>query len=231
MLGVGPDTCLDMDDLVVPGQDEAGRRRRFEVLYAQYRAPVLGYIVRRIDRLDEASDVLAETFLVAWRRLDQVPDGERAGLWLYGVVRRNLANHRRGERRRTQLADRLRAEISAGGAIGEPPGAGTAGAVAFRSLCDEDRELLALSGWEGLDPGEIGVVLGCSRNAARIRLHRARRRLRAALASAQAGEDATSHGESTRTGLEGPSASDQLDSGQRSKARSVDLIIAEGEIA
>ena len=152
-------------------------------------------------------------------------------MWLYGVARRNLANHRRGERRRTQLADRLRAEISAGGAIGEPPGAGTAGAVAFRSLCDEDRELLALSGWEGLDPGEIGVVLGCSRNAARIRLHRARRRLRAALASAQAGEDATSHGESTRTGLEGPSASDQLDSGQRSKARSVDLIIAEGEIA
>lgn len=132
MLGVGPDTCLDMNDLVMPGQDDAVRRRRFEVLYAQYRAPILGYIVRRIDHLDEAADVLAETFLVAWRRLDKVPDGERAGLWLYGVARRNLANHRRGEHRRTQLADRLRAEIPVHGSIAEPPGAGTAGAATPR---------------------------------------------------------------------------------------------------
>ncbi len=229
MLGVGPDTCLDMDDLVMPGQDEALRRRRFEVLYAQYRAPVLGYIVRRI-AVDEAADVMAETFLVAWRRLDQVPDGERAGLWLYGVARRNLANHRRGEHRRTQLADRLRTEIAVDGSIAEPPGAGTAGAVAFRSLSDKDRELLTLSGWEDLDPGEIGVVLGCSRNAARIRLHRARRRLRAALAAARAQEDAsTSPGGSTRAEPKSPSPSGHLDSDERSTARSLDLIVAKGE--
>jgi Sigma-70 region 2 len=129
MLGVGRDIRLDMNDLDMPGQDGDGRRRRFEVLYAQHYARVLGYVLRRIDSPDQAADVLAETFLVAWRRL--------------------------GERRRTQLADRLRAEVSARGPIGEPPGAGTAAAVAFRSLRDEDRELLTLRGWEGLDAGEI----------------------------------------------------------------------------
>jgi RNA polymerase sigma factor (sigma-70 family) len=178
-----------MNDLSMCGQDEGGRRRRFEALYAQHYARVLGYVLRRIDGPDQAADVLADTFLVAWRRLDQVPEGERALLWLYGVARRTLANHRRGERRRTHLADRLRAELSAGGPVGEPPEAGAAAAAAFRSLRDEDRELLTLRGWEGLDAGEIAVVLGCSRNAARIRLHRARRRLRAALAAEQANDD------------------------------------------
>jgi RNA polymerase sigma-70 factor (ECF subfamily) len=201
-----------MNDTDMPGQEGGRRRRRFEVLYAQHHGRVLGYVLRRIDTPDQAADVLAETFLVAWRRLDQVPEGDRARLWLYGVARRILANHRRGERRRTRLADRLRAEISVGDAIGEPPGAGTAAAAAFRSLRDEDRELLTLQGWEGLDAGEIGVVLGCSRNAARIRLHRARRRLRAALAAAQTGDDA-------------------IDANTRWTACSADPIAVKGEIS
>ncbi|HEY6524552.1 MAG TPA: RNA polymerase sigma factor [Solirubrobacteraceae bacterium] len=176
----------------MPGQDEAARRRRFEALYAQYHAQVLGYALRRIDSPEEAADVLAETFLVAWRRLEVVPEGERSCLWLYGVARRVLSNHRRGEQRRTQLADRLRGELSARIPLGESPGEGTALAVAFRSLTEEDRELLALQGWEGLSAGEIATVLGCTGNAARIRLHRARRRLRAALAVAKIPVD-TSH--------------------------------------
>jgi RNA polymerase sigma factor (sigma-70 family) len=172
----------------MPGQDETARRRRFEALYAQHHAQILGYALRRLDRPDEAADVLAETFLVAWRRLDAVPEGERSCLWLYGVARRVLSNHRRGEHRRTQLADRLRAELSARVPLGEAPGERTALAVAFRSLTDDDRELLALQGWEGLSAGEIAAVLGCTRNAARIRLHRARRRLQAALAGAEPSE-------------------------------------------
>jgi RNA polymerase sigma-70 factor, ECF subfamily len=180
-----------MNDPAMPGQDEAARRRRFEALYAQYHAQVLGYALRRIDSPDEAADVLAETFLVAWRRLEIVPDGERSRLWLYGVARRVLSNHRRGEHRRTQLADRLRDELSAQLPLAEAPGERTALAVAFRSLTDDDRELLALQGWEGLAPAEIATVLGCSRNAARIRLHRARRRLRAALAATDAPDDAS----------------------------------------
>jgi DNA-directed RNA polymerase specialized sigma24 family protein len=92
------------------GPDE--RQHRFEELYAANCGPILGYVLRRTDNPDDAADVIAETFLTAWRRLDAVPPGDEARLWLYGVARRVLANHRRGERRRTVLADRLRAQLA-----------------------------------------------------------------------------------------------------------------------
>jgi RNA polymerase sigma factor (sigma-70 family) len=160
------------------------RQRRFERLYDETHAPVLGYVLRRVDSPDAAADVFSETFLVAWRRLEQVPEGDRSRLWLYAVARRMLANQRRGEQRRTQLADRLRVELAGTLAGGPSTAEHSDAAIALSSLPESDRELLTLSGWEGLDPGEIATVLGCSRNAARIRLHRARRRLRAALDTA-----------------------------------------------
>jgi RNA polymerase sigma factor (sigma-70 family) len=168
--------------------DPAGavRRERFEALYAEHRARVLRYVLRRTDGADDAADVVAETFLVVWRRIDQAPV-DHAHLWLYGVARRVLANHRRGERRRTRLADQLQSDLAGR----EAPLAGDEAfaelAAAFRSLPDGDREVLALEAWEQLDAGEIAAVLGCSRNAARIRLHRARRRLRAAMPPARGG--------------------------------------------
>ena len=69
---------------------------------------MLAYVLRRVERAEDAGDVVAETFLVAWRRMDKVPAGDEARLWLYGVARRQLANQRRGELRRSRLADRLR---------------------------------------------------------------------------------------------------------------------------
>jgi RNA polymerase sigma-70 factor, ECF subfamily len=152
------------------------RRRRFEQMYSANHGPVLGYVVRRTDSPDDAADVIAETFLTAWRRLDDVPAGEAARPWLFGVARRVLANHGRAERRRIALGERLRSELAAV-RYGREPSPGLRDvAAAFRDLPDTDREILALAGWEGLDAGQIAVVLGCSRNAARIRLHRARRR-------------------------------------------------------
>ncbi|GAA1888852.1 RNA polymerase sigma factor [Actinomadura bangladeshensis] len=161
------------------------RRRRFEEVYAAHRAQILGYALRRTSDPQDAADVLAETFLTAWRRLDDVPPGEQARLWLYGVARRVLANHHRGERRRSALAADL------GSLLRDAPAVREAGdmahvAAAFRSLPDRDRELLSLVGWEGLDHGEIATVLGCSRNAVRIRVHRARRRFARALHRAEA---------------------------------------------
>jgi len=165
-----------------PPPDE--RRRRFEQVYAAHRAAILGYALRRTADPQDAADVLAETFLIAWRRLEDVPRGEEARLWLYGVARRVLANHHRGERRRSALVDglagRLRAELAVHRAA-PPEGEAAAIAAAFGELSDSDRELLALVGWENLDHGEIAAVLGCSRNAVRIRLHRARRRFARAL--------------------------------------------------
>jgi RNA polymerase sigma factor (sigma-70 family) len=158
------------------------RQARFEALYAANHAPILGYALRRTASPDDAADILAETFLAAWRRLDELPPGDDARLWLYGVARRVLANYYRGERRRFALADRLRAELAGSYVPPEFAGESAEIAEALRRLPRQQRELLALNAWEGLDNGEIATVLGCSRNAVRIRLHRARIRLAAELA-------------------------------------------------
>ncbi|GLZ04697.1 hypothetical protein Acsp03_21630 [Actinomadura sp. NBRC 104412] len=159
------------------------RRRRFEDVYTANRARILGYALRRTSDPQDAADVLAETFLTAWRRLDDIPPGDEARLWLYGVARRVLANHHRGERRRSALAADLGSRLRDDLTVQDAPGDDLAGVgAAFRGLPEADRELLALVGWEGLDHGEIATVLGCSRNAVRIRLHRARRRFARALA-------------------------------------------------
>jgi RNA polymerase sigma factor (sigma-70 family) len=184
------------------------QRRRFEVVYAAHHAPLLGYVLRRTGNGDDAADVFAETFLTAWRRLEEIPPGDEARLWLYGVARRVLANHRRGERRRSALADRLRADLATAPPHADPPRQATGELAevsrAFRRLPEADQELLALSGWEGLDAGQIAITLGCSRNAARIRLHRARRRFAAELAApapADRGRETSSHLRATRGDL------------------------------
>nr|WP_243711221.1 sigma-70 family RNA polymerase sigma factor [Actinomadura sp. KC216] len=157
-------------------------------MYTANRARILGYALRRTADPQDAADVLAETFLTAWRRLDDVPPGDQARLWLYGVARRILANHHRGERRRSALAADLGSRLRAGlvDHLAAPDRDLADVAAAFRNLPEPDRELLSLVGWEGLDHGEIAAVLGCSRNAVRIRLHRARRRFARALERAEA---------------------------------------------
>jgi RNA polymerase sigma-70 factor (ECF subfamily) len=152
------------------------RRRRFEQIYAACHDPVLGYVLRRTDNAHDAADILAETFLTAWRRLDDMPRGDAARPWLYGVARRVLANHYRGTRRQSALNERLRTDLAESYRPSEYDGDLALVGAAFRALSDDDRELLALVGWESLDPGQIATALGCSRNAVRIRLHRARKR-------------------------------------------------------
>ncbi|MGN6795097.1 MAG: RNA polymerase sigma factor [Streptosporangiaceae bacterium] len=157
-------------------------RRRFETIYAENFGPVLGYALRRTENADDAADVVAETFLTAWRRLADVPPGDGSRLWLYGVARRVLANHHRGERRRSDLGDRLKRDLRTVQPNPVHTGQTAAVAAAFRSLPPADRELLALVAWEDLDRAQIAAVLGCSRNAVRIRLHRARAKFGQAMA-------------------------------------------------
>src|SRR4051794_7101613 len=166
---------------------------RFRRLFDDAERDLLAYALRRVERPEDAADVVAETFLVAWRRLDDVPAGDQARLWLYGVARRQLANQRRGQLRRSQLAGRLRDELptamaAAAAASGaEEDRAGVVRAALGR-LDATDRELLALRSWEGLSPAEIAVVLEVPAVTLRSRLHRARKRLRAEL---QRGDSAT----------------------------------------
>ncbi len=156
---------------------EEARREAFRELYESTFTDVLAYARRRAASAGDADDAVAETFLVAWRRFGELPGGERRLPYLYGIARRVLANQHRGDARRRRLSDRLeqegrRAELATGG--DEVDGA-------LDRLPAEQREILGLAYWEDLDPGEIAVALGCSRNAARIRLHRARRALRSEL--------------------------------------------------
>jgi RNA polymerase sigma-70 factor (ECF subfamily) len=163
-------------------QHAAGRDEAFRLLYADNFDRVLGYALRRVGHSEDAADVVAETFLIAWRRLADVPEGDDARLWLYGVARRTLANQRRSETRRTALGERLRHEL-AGVVPDLADDVVTEHSLrtAVAALRPADREVLLLSLWEGLEPREIAVVLVCSVIAVRTRLSRARGRLRTVL--------------------------------------------------
>ena len=156
------------------------REDRFTTLYARHFDAVRAYAWRRGP--DEADDVVAETFLVAWRRLDQVPVESLP--WLFAVARNVRCNMERGERRR-----RLREERGAPAAAGATPAAILEERSAVRSalaqLSESDREVLMLAAWEQLDRAGMAAALGCSRTAVTVRLFRARRRLAAALSEAE----------------------------------------------
>lgn len=158
---------------------------RFESVYRETYGLITAYAARRCDSPQDAADVVAETYAIAWRRIGEVPDGEQATLWLYGVARKVLANHYRVEVRRQSLSVELDAEMADLYQAAPDSGVELAAiAHIFRTLPEADRELLSLVAWEGLDRNQIATMLGVSRNAVRIRLHRARRRFARALAEA-----------------------------------------------
>ena len=152
----------------------ASPEARFNALFARHYPAVFGYAARRVGR-DEAGDAAAEVFTVAWRRLSRVPAEPEALPWLYGVARKVVANHERAARRRLRLEAK-----AAGGAVAPAAGPDAAGfdvEAAVLRLGEADREVLRLAAWEELQPAEIAAVVGCSANAAAVRLHRARQRL------------------------------------------------------
>jgi RNA polymerase sigma factor (sigma-70 family) len=160
------------------------REARFRVLFEAGRSRLGAYVLRRTESPEDAADVLAETFLIAWQRLEDVPDSEAGVLWLYATARHLLANQRRRLQRQRLLVERLASELGKAGAqTGSLDQSGLEAARVLAGLSAEDREILMLAGWEGLDSREIGVVLGCSAVAARIRLHRARGRMAAAFSA------------------------------------------------
>jgi RNA polymerase sigma-70 factor (ECF subfamily) len=160
------------------------REERFRALYGAARSRIVAYALRRTASPDDAADIVAETFTIVWRRLEDIPAGEKEILWCYATARRVIANHRRRTQRRGELIDRIGVELGRvlSSQIDVTNEDVLVARTAFRHLGDEDREVLMLVGWEGLSSAQLGVVLGCSATAARIRLHRARSRLLAEMA-------------------------------------------------
>lgn len=171
--------------------------QRFAALYQSQYAAVLRYACRRTD-LDSARDAVAETFLVAWRRLPDVPaDPAQAQPWLYGVARRVLANSDRSRRRSEHLAARLTHGIASVSHAPDLADAVTERArlgQALRALPELDQEVLRLVGWEELDLAAAALAMGCSRSTMAVRLHRARRRMIRALRAVEpAGPEESTH--------------------------------------
>lgn len=160
----------------------ANRVRKYEAIFNAFHLRVLGYAIRRTDERAAAEDIVSETFLVAWRRLDDVP--EDALPWLLATARRVLANQRRAAGRRPSIVPLEGVpdpdpRIS----VAERVADRQAFAEAFDSLSPGDREVLALVSWDGLAPREAATVVGCSAATFSLRLHRARRRLLKRLAA------------------------------------------------
>src|SRR6188472_4052148 len=142
------------------------RLARFDALFRTHQRHVLAYAMRRTSTPADAEDVAAETFTIAWRKLDAIPIGEPLP-WLYAVARRVVANHRRGLGRRERLAALLRVEdvptpMHAGEAVDGPAFTALAG------LSPADHEVLRLVAWEELGNQQIAAVLGITANAVAI---------------------------------------------------------------
>lgn len=173
--------------------DEADRRTRFESLYSEHAAAVARYVQRRSDA-QTAADAVSEVFLVAWRRLDDLPEDVLP--WLLACARRVLWHQQRSERRRSRLLQRLATMTPQTAVPLELPDPELAGALA--KLSEKDREAILLTAWEGLTAEQAARVLGCSAAAFRVRAHRARGKLKVALGEHNATDEIRSIAEASK---------------------------------
>jgi RNA polymerase sigma-70 factor (ECF subfamily) len=161
--------------------DRHDNTERFEGLYEATYQDVLAYCRRRVP-IDDADDVVSATYVVAWRRLDDVLSADTPIAWLYGVAYRSISNHYRGSGRLASLRKKLwrsppqrvvspEDEVEISENVSRALGA-------LESLTPKDQELIRLAVFEDLSRAEIGVVVGLSPAAVATRLYRARAELR-----------------------------------------------------
>ena len=159
------------------------REARFRSLYEIHASAVARYVARRVPP-DDVHDVVADTFLTVWRRLDDVP--EDAVPWLFATARRHISNRRRSTRRRDALGRRL-TELTGSADFNhswiEDDELDGLVVAAIARLPLKEREAIMLVAWDGLDPKRAARAAGCSSGTFRVRLHRARSRLRRDLES------------------------------------------------
>lgn len=166
------------------GDEEA--RRLFEQLYADSYRKLLAYSIQRTTTREDADDVVAETFLVAWRRLEEVVATDNPLAWLYGVAHRVISNQRRSAFRRTRLAAILEGH-DIEGSFDDPTNAIDAKVrvsqveAALRQLPHRYQEVLRLAAYQEQSPAEIATTLHVPPPAVRTLLYRARIRLQKSL--------------------------------------------------
>lgn len=162
------------------------RERRFRALYEEHVEAVARYAARRVDSSD-VHDVVSDAFLVAWRRLDEVPGD--ALPWLFGAARGLISNRRRSAARRRALGERLAAQVPTAPEAVDTGGVDDTLRRAIAALPDAEREAFVLVAWDGLEPVRAAAAAGCSPGAFRMRLHRARAQLKQELTAAMTMEE------------------------------------------
>ena len=168
---------------------EPDANTRFTAIYDAHHAQVYAYAVSRAGR-QLADDIVGDTFLVAWRKLDTVPATPLP--WLLGVARNVVRERYRDEVRQASLAVELRAWVTDAEAdVADGVTERAALLAALATLGEDDRELLTLVAWHGLSARDAASVVGCSTATYFVRLHRARKRLQEAVARAQPQEAVT----------------------------------------
>jgi len=164
-------------------EDHDQRELRFRRLYEANFRPVQAYAVNRLGRSDDVADIVAEVFMIAWRRLADVPPPPSDRFWLYGTARRVISRRYRSARRAHNLLGRLAAEqrptVQALDWADNPARERLLAAIG--ELKPAYCEALLLVHWEQLTYAEAAETLGCSVNAVGIRVHRAKERLRTLL--------------------------------------------------
>jgi RNA polymerase sigma-70 factor (ECF subfamily) len=149
-------------------------------LYGRFHRHVYAYCRRRLPA-DVVDDAVAETFVLAWRKSDQIPQGDQALLWLYGVAYRVLTHQWRSNFRRRRLAEKVATfgEI----AMSLPEEIVIAGheqrqlLAALGALRPNEQEILRLAVWEELSQADMAIALGISVGAVRQRFYAAKKKL------------------------------------------------------
>lgn len=174
MRAVGEERRIGGSD---PGSDSGNDpSSRFRTLYKSTFNDIYAYAIRALaPDQSEIDDVVAEVYLVAWRRIGELPRSPQDRLWLFGVARNVVRTTKRSTNRRRLLVDRVHRQPRLLLGSSDPTDVDVAGAL--RRLSPTEREVMQLVVWDGLSVAETAEVLGCSVNVVHVRLHRARRRL------------------------------------------------------
>ena len=155
---------------------------RLHFALANNSADLLAYLERRVSPREDAADLLGETMLTSWRRVEKLPtEPERARMWLFVIARNTLLNYRRGRRRAVALADLLRREISVAAAPESDHDAAEDVRAAIEMLPEDLAELMRLVHWDGFSIADAAELTGIPAATARGRYARARSLLQAEL--------------------------------------------------
>jgi RNA polymerase sigma-70 factor (ECF subfamily) len=153
----------------------------FRALFDEHHKPLRAYVARRVPNPTDVEDIVIEIFAVLWRRRHELPTGSSdKRMWLYGVARNTVANHRRGSARSDRLQRRVAALACRSPVPADADDLADASVAleALACLSENDQELIRLALWEELTHAQIAQVIQTSTPNVAVRLHRAKRRLR-----------------------------------------------------